>query len=225
PIFTNLLLADEINRAPPKVQSALLQAMEEREVTIGKKTFKLPLPFLVFATINPQEEQGVFPLPEAQIDRFLFNLKMWYLEVEEEEMLMEHNVEIKNLEEFGLRTVIDLNDILTMQQMVKEIELPEDVKEYTVDIVNATRYPGKYKYELHEYVRWGGSPRAVIWLNFAGRANAFLEGRTKVNIHDIKETITGVLRHRLILTYEGKILNIDKDEIIRSILKEIPIMV
>ena len=222
PVFTNLLLADEINRAPPKVQSALLQAMEEKEVTIGKKTFKLPSPFLVFATQNPLEQHGVFSLPEAQVDRFLFNIKVGYLEREKEKLLMENNIEIKTLDDFGIKEVIDLKDILRMQQLTKKIELPDEVKEYSIDIVNATRYPEKYKYEGYQYIRWGGSPRAVIWLNFSARANAFLEGRTITEIKDVREVAKDVLRHRIILTYEGTTLNVDKDEIIESILKEIP---
>jgi MoxR-like ATPase len=222
PVFTNILLADEINRAPPKVQSALLQAMQEREVTIGKQTYRLPSPFFVFATQNPQEEQGIFPLPEAQVDRFLFNVRMEYLPEEEEEKLMENNLEIKSFKDFNLKKVVTLSDILKMQEVTKKIKLPEEVKEYTIEIVNATRYPEKYGYKMREYIKWGGSPRATIALNYAAQANALLDGRDEVEIKDVREVAIDVLQHRIILTYEGRTLGIDKREIIKSILHEIP---
>jgi MoxR-like ATPase len=196
--------------------------MEEREITIGKETLKLPSPFLVLATQNSQEEQGVFPLPEAQIDRFLFKIKMGYLKRDLEKKIMDNNIEVKDLEDFNLKEVVTLKDILEVQDLVKQIELPEEVKGYSLRIISASRYPEKYGYEMHEYVEWGGSPRATISLNLAGRANALLEGRDHVEIKDIKEVVYDVLRHRIILSYEGKAKNIDIEEVIESMISGVP---
>jgi len=223
PVFANFILADEINRAPPKVQSALLEAMQERMVTIGKETFDLPKPFLVLATQNPLEQMGVYPLPEAQIDRFLFKILVDYPDPKEELKIMERNMELMSMKDYKIKEVIDPEEIIEMQKMVKRIYISEKIKKYIVDIVNATREPKKYGLSVGKYIQWGASPRASIYLSTAAKSNAFMNNRLFVVPEDVKGVALEVLRHRIILNYEGKAAEISTDEIIKDILGKIPV--
>jgi len=224
PIFANIVLADEINRAPPKVQSAMLQAMQERQVTIGKETFDLPKPFFVLATQNPLEQKGVYPLPEAQVDRFLFKCIVEYPKRIEERTIIEQNVEVKKLEDFNLKKVLELKEILEIQALVKSIFLSDQIKRYIVKLVDATRYPSKYKIEKGKYIQWGASPRASIYLALAARATALMKGRDYVIPEDVREVSHDVLRHRIILTYEGKAREIRTEEVIDEIVEKVPVL-
>ena len=224
PVFTNLLLADEINRAPPKVQSALLQAMEEKEVTIGKKTFKLPSPFLVFATQNPLEQQGTFPLSVAQNDRFLFKIFLGYPKKKEEFEIIERNIEKLTLQDLGIKSVMTGGEILEIYEAVKNIQISEDMKDYIMDVIEATRNPEKYGMkDLKDYIKHGVSPRATIYLPLAAKATALMKGRTYVTAVDIKEVIPYVLPHRLILSYKADAEKVKPSDIIERIIEEIPI--
>ncbi|MBR9676416.1 MoxR family ATPase [Candidatus Woesearchaeota archaeon] len=223
PIFTNFILADEINRAPPKVQSALLEAMQEYQTTIGKETFKLPVPFFVMATQNPLESLGTYTLPEAQIDRFLFKLKMTYPTISEEAQILEKNMTIFKFEDFKLTPVLNAELINKLQELVKKIYLDKKVEEYIVRIIDCTRNPLKYSVNLGKYIQYGSSPRATIALYIASKANALLNGRTYVTPHDIKEIAHITLRHRIILNYEGLAEEIDIDTIIDEVLAQVPI--
>jgi MoxR-like ATPase len=223
PIFANLILADEINRTPPKVQSAMLQAMEEREVTIGKQTFPLPKPFFVLATQNPLEQKGVYPLAVAQVDRFLFKIFVEYPKAEEEFSIIDSNAELKTLEDFGIKKVLTAEELVRIQEIVKNIKISEEVKDYILDIVQATRYPEKFDIELGKYIQWGGSPRATIFLALAAKANALMNERNFVTPQDVKTIAPHVLRHRIILNYEGKAKGIRTDEIIEDILSKVPV--
>ena len=223
PIFANFILADEINRAPPKTQSAMLEVMAERQCTIGKETFKLPEPFFVLATQNPLETAGTYNLPEAQIDRFLLKLFMPYPKVEDEKKILNQNINIHRFEEFDVQTVIEATEILKMQEDVKKIFLSEKIEDYIVKIIDATRNPDKYKIKLGKYIAWGCSPRASIGLYITSKALALIKGRTFVIPNDVKEVALPVMRHRLILNYEGLAEGIKSDEIIEEILRKIPI--
>ena len=223
PIFANIVIGDEINRAPPKVQSAMLQAMQEREVTIGKQTFKLPFPFFVLATQNPLETKGVYPLPEAQVDRFLFKILMSYPKLEEEKIIINHNVEVKKLNEFDIKKIIDLKDIPKIQSLVKRIFVSNEIKRYIIRIVSATRHPDKYGIESGKYIRWGASPRASIYLGLGARATALMKGRDYVIPEDVREVAKDVLRHRIILNYEGKAKEIKTDDLVEDLIKEVPV--
>ncbi|MCD6399762.1 MoxR family ATPase, partial [candidate division WOR-3 bacterium] len=200
PIFANLVLADEINRAPPKVQSALLEAMQEREVTIGEKTFKLPDPFLVLATQNPIEQEGTYPLPEAQVDRFKLKAKITYPSYEEERQIMEQQTS-QTLPE--IKPVVTLNDLKRVKGFLHQVYVDEKIKKYILDIVFATREPENFNIgDIKPYIRFGASPRASIYLLETARAHAFLERRGFVIPEDVKDMAMDVLRHRIILTYE-----------------------
>ncbi|MEM4637944.1 MAG: MoxR family ATPase [Candidatus Woesearchaeota archaeon] len=223
PIFANFVLADEINRAPPKVQSALLEAMQERQVTIGKESFSLPVPFFVMATQNPIESLGTYKLPEAQIDRFLFKLNMKYPNVEDELKIMHQNVTLQKFEDFDLKTVISPEIILKAQEDVKKIYMDKKVEKYIVSIVEATRTPEKYKIEYGKYIEYGTSPRSSIALFIASKAHALVKGKNFVTPMDVKEIAHNVLRHRIILNYEGQADEISTDEIIDEILKKVPV--
>jgi MoxR-like ATPase len=223
PIFANFVLADEINRAPPKVQSAMLEAMAEKEVTIGKETFPTPNPFFVLATENPIETSGTYPLPEAQIDRFLFKTRMVYPSTEEEIEVLNRNIQVKDFDEFDLQSVIDPNKILEMQESVKKIFMGEDIKRYIVRLVESTRNPEKYGIEFGKYIEWGASPRASIFLYVSSKANALMNGKTFVTPSNIKEVARNVLRHRMILNYEGLAENITTDDILSEILSKVPV--
>lgn len=223
PVFTNFLLADEINRAPAKVQSALLEAMQERQVTIGRETFDITSPFFVLATLNPIETQGVFNLPDAQIDRFMFKLFIDYPTKGEEIEILQKNITLKNFSEYGLRSVVGPVDIIRMQEIAKKIYVSKDVEEYIVRLVDSTRYPEKYNLNNSKYIRYGSSPRATIGLYIAAKADALMNGKDFVTPQNVKEVAHDVLRHRILLNYEGQAENIDKDDIVKEILAKVPI--
>jgi MoxR-like ATPase len=214
PIFSNLILADEINRAPAKVQSALLEAMQERQVTIGDETFKLPDPFLVLATQNPIEQEGTYPLPEAQVDRFMLKLKVTYPTPEEELQIQERMTVGAH---YKAERVASPKDILEARAAMQQIYIDDKVKKYIVDIVCATREPKKYGLELGDLINYGASPRATIYLNLAAKAHAFLRGRAYVTPDDVKIIGPDVLRHRIILSYEAEAEELTSDEIITKI--------
>lgn len=223
PIFANFVLADEINRAPPKVQSALLEAMQERQVTIGKESFPLPLPFFVMATQNPIESLGTYKLPEAQIDRFMFKLQMEYPNSEEELKILHQNATLNKFEEFKLSTVITPELLIRAQQDVKRIYLDKKIERYIISIVDSTRHPEKYKLETGRYIEYGTSPRSSIALFIASKAHALFKGKSFVSPMDVKEVAHNVLRHRIILNYEGQAEEISADKIIDEILRKVPI--
>lgn len=220
PIFTNLLLADEINRAPAKVQSALLEAMQEHQVTIGDKTYPLPEPFMVMATQNPLEQEGTYPLPEAQIDRFMLKCRVDYPSKDDERRIMNRftrKSDIKISPMMSGKQILDIRDILD------QVYCDEKVSDYILDIVFATRKPADYKLDIGHHIQYGGSPRASLYMNIAARANALLHGRGYATPQDVKEIAYDVLRHRLILTYEAEAENLKSEDIIAKILNEIPV--
>lgn len=221
PIFTNIVLADEINRAPAKVQSALLEAMAEKQVTISDTTYALPVPFLVMATQNPIEQEGTYPLPEAQLDRFMLKLNVSYPNIEEEKIILE-----RMTQKIKLHTnyVLSLQDIAAAKDLVHEIYIDDKIKDYILDIVFATRQPQQYGLnELVPLIAYGGSPRATINLTLAAKAYAFLQGRTFVIPEDIKIIGQDVLRHRILITYEAEAESLKSDDIIRKIFEGVPI--
>ena len=221
PIFANIILADEINRAPAKVQSALLEAMQERQVTIGENTFKLEEPFLVMATQNPIEQEGTYPLPEAQVDRFMLKLVVTYPDKEEELVIMDRMAKAFG-SQIEVRPVVSAQDILQARQVMNEIYVDERIKKYIVDIVFATRQPEKYKLDLRGLILYGGSPRATINLMLAARAHAFLKRRGYVTPEDVKAIGQDVLRHRIIVTYEAEAQEISSEQVIQRIFAGIP---
>ena len=221
PIFANFVLADEINRAPAKVQSALLEAMQERQVTIGKETFKLPEPFLVLATQNPIEQEGTYPLPEAQVDRFMLKVVIDYPKLEEEKLIIRQNI---NGESFDVKPILKAEEILEARKVVRKVYLDEKIERYIVDIVFATRFPEKYGLkELKDMIGFGGSPRASINLALAARTYAFIKRRGYVIPEDVRAIAHDVLRHRIGLTYEAEASNITSDEIISKILNKVEV--
>jgi MoxR-like ATPase len=219
PIFSNLILADEINRAPAKVQSALLEAMQERQVTIGHETFKLDEPFLVMATQNPVEQEGTYPLPEAQMDRFMLKVVVGYPNRDQELLILERMSKTKQTIE--THAVTSPEEILAARALVDQIYVDRKVQEYIVDLVLATRKPKSYGLELDELIQYGASPRATIYLTLAAKANAFLHGRGHVLPQDVKEMALDVLRHRVILTYEAEAEEKTSEDVIRTILDAI----
>jgi len=221
PVFTNLLLADEINRAPAKVQSALLEAMQERQVSIGEETFQLPSPFLVLATQNPIEQEGTYPLPEAQLDRFMLKLKIDYPEKSQErEILDRMAVTDKKLD---VSTVVKPADIAEVRGVVDEIYIDEKVKDYIVDIVCATRDPKKYGLDLTGLISYGASPRATIFLAVAAKAHAFVQQRGYVTPQDVKSIGPDVLRHRVIVSYEAEAEDKTSEDVIQTIFDNIEV--
>ncbi len=214
PIFSNLILADEINRAPAKVQSALLECMQERQVTIGDKTWPLEFPFLVLATQNPIEQEGTYPLPEAQVDRFMLKLRVTYPSREEERIIME-KVTVEGLPEVS--PVIDPARLKAAQEVIKDIYMDEKVKNYILDIVFATREPDSFNLPIKHLIAYGGSPRATIYLAQAAKAHAFLRGRGFVTPEDVKSIGPDVLRHRVIITYEAEAEELDSEAVIQKI--------
>lgn len=222
PIFSNFVIADEVNRSPPKVQSALLEAMQEKQVTIGRETYKLPLPFFVMATQNPIESSGVYKLPEAQIDRFLFKLNIVYPKIDEESEILVKNITTSKFEDYKLKQVLNPKKIIEIQKLVKDIHVGKDVKEYIVKIVDATRNPDKYGIKKGKFIEWGGSPRASIGLFIGSKAEALLKGKTYVTPHHVKSIAHDILRHRLLLNYEGQAENVNTDDIITEILNKVP---
>ncbi|WP_291528681.1 AAA family ATPase [Bacteroides sp. UBA939] len=221
PVFANFVLADEINRAPAKVQSALLEAMQERQVTIGKQTFPLPEPFLVLATQNPIEQEGTYPLPEAQVDRFMLKVVIDYPKLEEEKLIIRQNI---NGEKFNVKPVLKAEEIIEARKVVRQVYLDEKIERYIVDIVFATRYPEKYDLkELKDMIGFGGSPRASINLALAARTYAFIKRRGYVIPEDVRAVAHDVLRHRIGLTYEAEASNLTSDEIISKILNKVEV--
>jgi MoxR-like ATPase len=214
PIFSNLILADEINRAPAKVQSALLECMQERQVTIGDQTYKLEFPFLVMATQNPIEQEGTYPLPEAQVDRFMMKLKITYPQRDEERLIMER-VTVDGLPEID--PVIEPSRLKKAQDLIREIYMDEKVKNYILDIIFATRNPEQFNVPVKHLIAYGASPRATIFLAQASKAHAFLRGRGYVTPEDVKAVSADVLRHRVIVTYEAEAEELDSEAIIRQI--------
>ena len=223
PIFSNFVLADEINRAPPKVQSAMLEGMAERQVTIGKETFPMMKPFFVLATENPIETSGTYPLPEAQVDRFLFKVKMGYPTFEEEKQILRTNIQVKGFDDYKLTAATNLEKIMEMQETVKGIYLSKEVEQYIVQLVESTRNPAKYGIELGKYIEWGASPRASIFLFVSSKATALMKGDTFVTPAHVKEVAHNVLRHRIILNYEGLAESVDTDELISELLSKVPV--
>ena len=221
PIFANFVLADEINRAPAKVQSALLEAMQERQVTIGKETFMLPEPFLVLATQNPIEQEGTYPLPEAQVDRFMLKVVIDYPKLEEEKLIIRQNI---NGEKFNVKPILKAEEIIEARKVVRQVYLDEKIEKYIVDIVFATRYPEKYDLkELKDMIGFGGSPRASINLALAARSYAFIKRRGYVIPEDVRAVAHDVLRHRIGLTYEAEASNMTSDEIVSKILNKVEV--
>jgi MoxR-like ATPase len=221
PIFSNLILADEINRAPAKVQSALLEAMQERQVTIGEQTYKLPVPFLVMATQNPIEQEGTYPLPEAQIDRFMLKVVITYPTDSEERIILDA-VDTINDPVIDL-PVINVEDIIKSRIVVNSIYMDEKVKNYIVSIVYATREPKRYGLDIRHYIHNGASPRATINLKAAAKALAFLNGRGYVTPEDIKKIAMDVLRHRIIVTYEAEAEAVTSEDLVKRILETVPV--
>lgn len=221
PVFANIILADEINRAPAKVQSALLEAMQEHQVTIGDQTFQLPEPFLVMATENPIEQEGTYPLPEAQVDRFMLKLKISYPSIEEERRILDRMART----EAGIpvNPVVDPESVLSARHMVDEIYTDDKIKDYILSIVFATRDPEKYGLNIKEYLRYGASPRATLALTVGARAHAFLQGRGYVTPQDVKSIAPDILRHRIILSYEAEAEELTPEILIDRILSEIPV--
>ena len=223
PIFSNFVLADEINRAPPKVQSALLEGMQENQVTIGKQTYPIDAPFFVMATQNPVENLGTYALPEAQIDRFLFKIKMDYPSISEEAEILEKNMSIFKFDDFKLKSVLSPEKIVLLQKFVKKIYLDKKVEDYIVRVIDYTRNPTKYGVSLGKYIQYGASPRGTIALFISAKAKALLNGRDYVTPHDVKEVAHITLRHRLILNYEGQAEEINPDNVIDEILSNVRI--
>ncbi|MBR2476369.1 MAG: MoxR family ATPase [Bacteroidaceae bacterium] len=221
PIFANFVLADEINRAPAKVQSALLEAMQERQVTIGENTYKLDDPFLVMATQNPIEQEGTYPLPEAQVDRFMLKVIIGYPKKEEEKQIIRQNI---SGESFDLKPVIKPSEIVEARDVVRKVYLDEKIEKYIVDIVFATRFPQDYELkDLKDMISFGASPRASINLALAARAYAFLKQRGYVIPEDIRAVCHDVLRHRIGLSYEAEANNITTEEVISEILNKVEV--
>ena len=221
PIFANLVLADEINRAPAKVQSALLEAMQEKQVTIGDQSFKLEEPFLVLATQNPIEQEGTYPLPEAQVDRFMLKLKIGYPSRAEERQILDLMARTSGLPSAG--PAVSAEQILAARQVINEIYIDEKVKDYIVDLVCCTRDPVTYKIDVKDFIQLGASPRATICLTLAAKAYAFLRGRGYVTPQDVKSIGMDVLRHRVAITYEAEAEEKTSETIIQKIFDELPV--
>ncbi|MFP4111902.1 MAG: AAA family ATPase [Candidatus Woesearchaeota archaeon] len=223
PIFCNLMLADEINRAPPKVQSAMLEGMAEHQVTIGKNTYKLPNPFLVVATQNPIETGGTFVLPEAQVDRFLFKVIVDYPDFDSELGILEDNLNTKTIDHFKLKRVLNKRDIIIMQSLMHFVHIEPKLKKYILNIINCSRNRYEMKIKHHDLIKIGGSPRASIGILIASKAQALMKGRHYVIPRDIKEVVYSVMRHRVILDFRSKMENITSDDIITEILETVKI--
>ena len=220
PIFANFILADEINRAPAKVQSALLEAMQEHQVTISDHTFVLDEPFLVMATQNPIEQEGTYPLPEAQIDRFMLKLKITYPNKKEERQILER---MTTSHDFHIDRVVSPADIIKVRQVVNQIYMDEKIKNYIIDIVFASRNPEHYKIDVADYIQYGASPRASIYLTLAAKAHAFLRHRGHVTPDDVKAIGMDVLRHRIIITYEAEAEELTSEDIVKKIFDEVEV--
>jgi MoxR-like ATPase len=221
PLFAHIVLADEINRAPAKVQSALLEAMQEHQVTIGGMTYPLPEPFLVLATQNPIEQEGTYPLPEAQVDRFMLKLRIGYPSREEERQILERMAVTRDQHE--ITPVVEPADVVRARKLVDDIYVDDKIKDYVVNIVFATREPATYKLDLAPLIEYGASPRATLYLTLAAKAHAFLEGRGYVTPQDIKSIGPDVLRHRILVSYEAEAEEVDADEVVRRVFDGVPV--
>ncbi|MCP4593255.1 MAG: MoxR family ATPase [bacterium] len=221
PIFTNIVLADEINRAPAKVQSALLEAMQERQVTIGKETFPLDEPFLVLATQNPIEQEGTYPLPEAQMDRFMLKVVVTYPTKEQERQILERMASTHPIREID--AVMQPSSIAKARAIVDEIYIDDKIKDYIVDLIFATREPDAYQLPIADWIQYGASPRASIFLTLGAKAGAFLAGRGYVTPQDVKDIALDVLRHRVIITYEAEAEEKTSEDVIKAILDHVPV--
>ena len=220
PVFTNLLLGDEINRAPAKVQSALLEAMQEHQVTIGDRTYPLPEPFLVMATQNPIEQEGTYPLPEAQVDRFMLKCTVTHPSRDDERRIMNR---FTRKTDITINPVMSAERVFAMRDVLDQVYCDEKVGDYILDIVFATRTPADFKLDMEHQIEYGASPRATLYLNLAARANAMLHGRAYATPQDVKEVAHDILRHRIILTYEAEAEEVTSEDIITRILSEIPV--
>ena len=223
PIFANFILADEINRAPPKVQSAMLEAMQEHKVSIGDETFHLPEPFFTMATQNPVEQGGTYPLPEAQIDRFLFKIYLDYPKKKNEQKIIDMNANIMDDDDFDVSAVVTREEVNNLQAFSKQVVVRPEIKEYIVDLVDASRNPSDYGMEYADYIEWGCTPRASINLALAGRAQALYQGRHYVTPEDIRDIIEEVFVHRIMLNYEGEAQGIEVEDIIENIVNRVPV--
>jgi MoxR-like ATPase len=221
PVFANFVLADEINRAPAKVQSALLEAMQERQVTLGVETMRLPSPFLVLATENPIDQEGTYPLPEAQVDRFMFKVMLDYPSEAEERKILDRMAFTSP--ESAVQPVVSLEEILQARQLVDQIHVDDKIRDYIVKIVLTTRRPQEFKLDLKHFIQFGASPRATIYLTLAAKAWALLQGRDYVIPEDVKSIGPDVLRHRIILTYEAEAQTVTTDTIIKQVLNAVPV--
>jgi MoxR-like ATPase len=221
PVFANFVLADEINRAPAKVQSALLEAMQERQVTLGGETMPLPKPFLVLATENPIDQEGTYPLPEAQVDRFMFKVLLDYPAEHEERAILDRMA--FTAPDMQVKPVIDTEEILRARKLVDEIRVDDTIRDYIVQLVFATRKPAKYKLDIKHFIQFGASPRATIYLTVASKAWALLQGRAYVIPDDVKSIAPDVLRHRIIPTYEAEAQAVTTDNLIGRILNTVPV--
>src|SRR5689334_11485333 len=221
PVFANLILADEINRAPAKVQSALLEAMQEQQVTLGEHTYPLAKPFQVLATQNPIEQEGTYPLPEAQLDRFMFKVKLTYPSKDDELVILDRMAGIAP--DLAVETVLTPDDVLVLQQTVDQVYVDPKIKNYILDLVHATRRPGEYGLDLGPLIQFGASPRATLFLVRAAKGQAFLDGRGYVTPQDVKSAAPDVLRHRLLVTYEAEAEEIKPEDLLTRILDKLPV--
>jgi len=221
PVFANIVLADEINRAPAKVQSALLEAMQERQVTIGDETYPLPDPFLVLATQNPIEQEGTYPLPEAQIDRFMLKLSITYPSKAEERQILDRMASTNHRHTPSV--ILHTDDIIRLRGLVDDVYVDDKIKDYMIDLVFATREPATYQLDLQRWIQYGASPRATLYLTLAAKAHAVLQGRGYVTPQDVKSIGPDILRHRVIVTYEAEAEDLTPDAIIKSIFDGVPV--
>ena len=223
PLFASVVLADEINRAPAKVQSALLEAMQEKQVTLGRTTYDLPNPFFVLATQNPVEQEGTYELPEAQVDRFMFKLKVGYPSLEEEHLILKRMA--TSAPKLAVEAVSSLEEIVKLRDSVDAVFMDEKIEQYILRLIDATRSPEKYGLEITRYIRFGASPRATIFLTMAGRARALMMGRDYVVPQDIKDVAHDVMRHRIAISYRAEAEGLNSDALLDQILGAIPIEV
>jgi MoxR-like ATPase len=223
PIFANFVLADEINRAPPKVQSALLEVMQEKQVTIGREGFSVDPPFFVLATQNPLENLGTYPLPEAQMDRFLFKIFIDYPSLEEERTILNQNITSRKFETIDIKPVMGREKILKMQEDVKSVYCDDKIESYIVRIIDATRHPDQYNIKLGKYIEFGASPRGSIGIYIAAKADAMLGGKTYVTPQNVKNVAPNVLRHRVAINYEGQAEDVTPDMVIKEVLDTVPV--
>ena len=222
PVFANLLLADEINRAPAKVQSALLEAMQEKQVTLGKDTYNLPHPFMVLATQNPVEQEGTYSLPEAQVDRFMFKLKVDYPSPEHELLVMQRMA--ATAPDIEIDSILSLDELMVMRKALEKTFIDEKVEKYIIRLVDCTRHPEKFSLDLERYLRFGASPRASIYLSLAARGNAFMLGRDYTTPQDVKDVAHDVLRHRLAISYRAEAEALTSDDLLDQMLSTVPVV-